>query len=244
MDYKTVRETIDKVVSAINKGNYTVEYESPNCVEECTALDGHTFYKGIDLDSPKTSNDFGYCQVTVEGYTFACDLNNGDYESDFFDQIDNMYEVNGEIINKQELIEEITDLLDEKDGIYFHMLDDFDEIMQVYALANNIENPEYYYWDDDDCPIDEDDDYESITKPCELDYGEVTFNKHTYYLVEDPNYEDDEQLHAVDSEEKPSNDGQYSTVLLTLKYKKNGDMKVTSCDECDDVYDAVEYEII
>lgn len=241
MDYSEVRQIIDDIVKAVKKGKYQVDVDEPNNLWKCTAPDGRTFYKFVDMDGVKSSNDFGSCRVDVEGYSFSCDLGNGDYESDFFDELEDEYELeDGSTINKDELIEEVIDAFNDRDDIWFGEYSDMDWQMDIYAKVNNIKNPEYYWCDDSDCPVDIDDSWGSYTEPKNLEYGTVYFKSCKYYLVEDPNEEEGEQLHAVHCKAAPDDQGRFSTVLLTINKLKSGKIKVTECEDCDDEYNAAE----
>lgn len=247
MNYNEVRETIDKIVKAVKEGNYSVSYEAPNNIGSCTAPDGRTFYKVYSMDDARSSTCFGSCSVDVEGCSFLCNLENGEVESEFFDNIEDEYELeDGSHVEKEELVGEIVDAFENTDDIVVGEYTDVDAQMSFYALVNDIDDPEYYWCEDDDCPIDKDDDWEGFTEPENLGYGTVTYNGEEYYLVdeiydeEDEEDEENEQLHAVHCEETPDDYGCYSTVLLELSYEEGGEVKVISCKECDDVYNAVE----
>ena len=241
MEYTEVRETVDKIIESVQKGNYEVSFEGPNNISSCTAPDGRTFYKFVDMDGVKSSNDFGSCNVVVLGYSFSCDLGTGDYESDFFDELEDEYEFeDGSVITKEELEEEVIDAFNDRDDIWFGEYTDMDWQMDIYAKANKIKDPEYYWCEDPDCPVDIDDCWNGFTSPKDLDYGIVYFERRKYYLVEETNNEDGEQLHAVHCKDVADDHGLFSTVLMTVTYSKNNQIKVTECVDCDDLYNAVE----
>lgn len=50
MDYEEVLEAIDDIIDALKKGDYEVSYGDPSFIRECTAPDGRTFYKIVDID--------------------------------------------------------------------------------------------------------------------------------------------------------------------------------------------------
>lgn len=240
MDYIEARKTIDQIIEDLRNNNYSVSFDEPNNIKECTAPDGRTFYKFFDMDDVKTGNYFGSCNVDVEGYTFSCDLGNGDYESDFFDELEDEYELeDGISISKDELIEEIIDAFNDQEDIYFGEYSDMDWQMDIYAKIYKIKNPEYYWCEDSDCPIDINDRWIDYKTPKELEYGTVYFNHRKYYLVEVPGKkEQTEKLHAVHCTASPDDQGRFPTVLLELSYKKKGKIRVLSCEECKDEYNA------
>ncbi len=241
MEYRDVKASIDRIVKAIKKGDYKVSYEEPNNIRECTAPDGRTFYKQVDMDDARSSNEFGSCTVDVGGYEFSCDWETGEYESDLFDDIDEEYELeDGSHICKEDLIELVIDALNEREDIFFGEYSDMDSQMDLYAMINHIKDPEYYWYEDDSCPVDINDGWIDYTEPSKLDYGTVRFGGREYYLVEEPNNEEGEQLHAVDCDAVADDEGLFNTVLLEVSYLKDGEIKVTACEASDDFYNAVE----
>ena len=241
MEYSEVRAAIDEILNAIKEGKYEVSFDEANNIRECTAPDGRTFYKVVDMDDAKSSNDFGTCYVDVNGYSFSCDLGTGEYESDFFDDLEEEYTLeDGTTVDKDELIEEIIDTFNDTDDIYFGEYTDMDAQMEVFAKINKIEDPEYYWCEDSDCPVDIDDGWNDFTKPEDLGYGSVTYNGEEYYLVDEPTGEDGEELHAVSSKATSSDSGDFDTVLLTVNHGDNDELIVTSSEECDDTYNAVD----
>ena len=241
MEYSELRAAIDEIINAIKEGKYKVSFDVSNNIRECTAPDGRTFYKIVDMDDAQSSNDYGTCYVDVNGYSFSCDLETGEYESDFFDDIEDEYTLeDGTIVDRDDLIEEVIDAFDDTDDIYFGVYKDIDAQMEIFAKIYKIENPEYYSRWDGDCPVDIYDDWNDFTKPEDLDYGSVTYNGDVYYLVDEPTGEDGEELHAVSSKATSSDDGCYDTVLLTVNHGDNDETVVTGCVESDDVYNALE----
>ena len=157
MEYSEVRAAIDEIINAIKEGKYDVSFDEPNGIKKCTAPDGRTFYKVVDMDGVKSSNDFGTCYVDVNGHSFSCDLETGEYESDFFDDIEDEYVLeDGTTVDKDDLIEEIIDAFNDTDDIYFGEYTDVADQMAVFAHINKIDNPEYYWFEDRDCPVDVD----------------------------------------------------------------------------------------
>lgn len=155
MEYKEATKKITEIIKAIHKGKYEVDFEEPSGIRECTAPDGRTFYKIIDMDGPKSSNDFGTCYVKVEGYTFSCDLETGEPHSVFFDELEEDYETpKGKYVTKEGLIEKIIDAFNERDDIWFCECTEMDSVMHLYAHIHGIQDPEYYWYEDRDCPKD------------------------------------------------------------------------------------------
>jgi hypothetical protein len=119
MDYEEVLEAIDDIIDALKKGDYEVSYGDPIFIRECAAPDGRTFYKIVDIDDIKKSNDFGLCTVYICGHEFSCDWGTGDYESWFFDDIEEEYELeDGTCIYKDDLIESVIDAFNDRDETF------------------------------------------------------------------------------------------------------------------------------
>lgn len=241
MHYQEVKEIIDGIVKAIKNGDYRVSYEDANNIRECTAPDGRTFYKVVDMDDAKSSTDFGSCTVEVAGYEFSCSWEYGDYESTLFDEIDDEYELeDGTVIHKEDLVDQIIDALIDRDDIFFGTYTDVDSQMELFAKIYHIKNPEYYWYEDDYCPIDISSGWHNYTAPVDLGYGTVYFNRFKYYLVEEPTNEEAEQLHAVHCKTKPDDKGRFETVILDVCHLKDGKIKVTACEASDECYSAVD----
>ena len=244
MEYTEVRAAIDAIIGAIREGKYEVCYEEANNIWECTAPDGRTFYKVVDMDGIKTSTDFGTCYVYVNEYSFTCDLGTGEYESSLFDDIENKYTLaDGTTVKGDDLIEEIIDAFNHTDDICFGEYSSMDEQMEIFAMINNIKDPEYYWCEDSDCPIDIEDKWTEFTPPIKLGYGTVVFNGEEYDFVEKADEEAEEGVHAVRRGEAANDEGYFKTVLLTVEFGEGGKINVTACEESEDLYNAVECEI-
>ena len=183
MDYKEVKD----MINSIREGNYHVAYEEPNNIESCTAPDGRTFYRVTDKDSWKTSTIFGECQVEVNGYHFTFDWGFENFkervESDFFDQLEDFQLNDGTIVRKDEVIEQVMNEFDKRDDIYTDSYTNPYEQMWIYCQIRNMSLPEYYWWDDEDCPIDINKSWYHMTPPKELGFGTVKYEREKYYLV-------------------------------------------------------------
>lgn len=246
MEYQEVRETVEAIIKAIEESNYSSDVEGPDNIEKCTAPDGRTFYKVLDMDGVKSSTFFGNCTVEVEGYEFRFDLENGDVESDFLGQLEESYELeDGTVVTREEIEERITDAFRERRDIKMGIYGEPQEQMDLFCHANGIKDDvEFYWWDDDDCPINIEDDMEDFTPPEDLGYGTVTYEGCEYYIVEeDLDIEEGEEnvsrLHAVKVGETCDDQGWYPTVLLTLR-EEGDELVAVDCQECEERYTAVE----
>ncbi len=242
-DYSEVRKELDRILEMIKKGDYTTDYEEPNFIRKCTAPDGRTFYMVENLDDAKSSNTFGSFTVYVGDYYFTCNYEDGEFESDFFDELDeDGYELDDEEwISKEELMEEVTDALYSRDDVYIGERTETDDVMRVFAKCNKIENPEYYWCDNCDSPSDIDSEF--FYPPQDENCGEVSYDGETYYLVEEPTGDEEEPIHAVNSNTVPEDNGTYETVLLYLSEDDEGNIEVTDCEESEDLYNAFDQDL-
>lgn len=184
-------------------------------------LDGRTFYKVMDMDDATSGNDFGSCEVKVAGYEFSCDFETGECESTFFDEINDEYKAkNGRTISKDRLIGETLDAFYKSKDILWGTYVEPDEQMMVYAKVERLKNPEYYWGEDDCCPLEEGSC--SLRYPEDLGCGEVEYDGSTYYLVEDTSGDDGEEVLAVEAGTEPDDQGVYEAVTLTLEYDDDG----------------------
>lgn len=230
MEYNEVKQTIKTIKQAIKKGDYSVTIHEPNNIMECTALDGRTFYKVMDMDDATSGNDFGSCEVKVAGYEFSCDFETGECESTFFDEINDEYKAkNGRTISKDRLIGETLDAFYKSKDILWGTYVEPDEQMMVYAKVERLKNPEYYWGEDDCCPLEEGSC--SLRYPEDLGCGEVEYDGSTYYLVEDTSGDDGEEVLAVEAGTEPDDQGVYEAVTLTLEYDDDGNPKVVDCED-------------
>lgn len=241
MDYNEVKQTINNIKEAIKNKEYKVKLYESDCIATCKALDGRTFYKIVDRDSARTSNDYGSCQVEVAGYEFICDLGNGECESTFFDEIEDEYVLeDGTRIDGENLKEDLLEAFYAADDIYFGEYTDPDSQMDICSKVYGLKDPEYYYYEDCDCPYDIDEDGDDFQYPKDLGYGVVDYNGHSYYLAEQCSDTDGEELKAVEVNTLPDDQGLYEAVTLTLEYDEAGKAKVVKCEPNDEDYDGKE----
>ena len=242
MEYKEVRKQIDAIVEAIGKGLYEVEYNEPENFYECTAPDGRKFFKFVDMDSARHGTDFGSCTVCVKDYTFSFDWGTGERESKFLEELEDSYELeDGSSVTREQLEQEIIDAFDERDNIFTGEYTDMDSQMDVYCSMYHVDPDEIeYFWGEDmDCPLDINDSWIEYTPPEKLGYGTVSYQGKKYFLVEETNIEDGEEVHAVLADSVPDDEGVLDTVLLTLEYEDDEPI-VTYCEESEDLYHADE----
>ena len=128
----------------------------------------------------------------------------------------------GTYVYKDDLIESVIDAFNDRDDIFFSENTDNDWLMEMYAKKYGIKNIEYYWFEDDYCPLDITNGWIKYTVPRDFGYGIVYHKRLKYYLVEKPNNEDGEQLHAVHCHTKPDDHGRFKTVIFEVCYKKDG----------------------
>lgn len=141
---------IELLKTAIEKGEYKISFEEPNNIELEENSKGERFYV-IYGDDVKFGVSGGYCYVEIAGYSFSCDLGTGEWEWDEDDD----YEDDDDYIDEDEVIE----LLESIPGVLYGEMLEPDQQMKVYYKANpNAEKLDYYWYEDDDIPCDNDDD--------------------------------------------------------------------------------------
>ena len=114
-------ETKTLVLKAIKNGDYNIEIEEPNNVEQYTKSDGTVYYR-LRGDDAKFGCHPGYCTVYLMDYeySFRCDLGTGEWES------------NCDLEDDKEIIDAIECLDDVLCGEHY----DTDSYMSVYFAAN------------------------------------------------------------------------------------------------------------
>jgi len=242
MEYKEVKEIMDRIVLSLKKGRYTLSYQEPNFIRRCTAPDGRTFLLFVDKSLTDEGNCFGSSSVDVEGYTFTCDYDTGECTSSFFDQIERGYYVNGNQIAKSVLVDELMNAFKERDDIFFgECYSDVGWAMEIYAKYNHIEKYEFFWGEDCDAPLNIDDpDLEYHDPRCE-NCGTAFFNNTRYYLLGVPDEygsHKEENLLAVSEKALPSDHGVFPVRLLHVCYTSQGVMLVTSSDDTFYIFDA------
>ena len=228
MTFEDIEQKIREIKSAIERKEYTITYDEPNNISECEAPDGSTFYVVYDMDSPRNSTFFGSNEIQIAGESFSCELEWGEWESEYFDKIEEEY---GED-DADDFIEEIKDLISDIDGFLSGEYKDLDEQISAYEVMNNCTIDDYYWYEDNEKPMDVDD-FDPVESVCN---ETVEFDGKTYYVV-DGDCEDEEMV-AVSSEAKPDCYGCYETVRLILE-----DGKVVDVEDNDQLYNSTENEL-
>ena len=208
MTKEEVKKKIEEIEKAIEEKKYTVSYDLPNFIEECTGIDGSEFLVVKDLDDARNSNDFGGCEVKIAGITFYESLEPYDpmIECEFLDEVEEMeYDDDDtedyvEII--RDLIESIPEFVSPLD------MDDIDGQVEAYKKMADCDI-EDYYWYEDRLPVDEDD-FIPIEDSC---VRSMEYNGKLYYVVE----EDELEIIAVDSFVRANRFSQYPAVKFILE---------------------------
>lgn len=131
------------LINALEKHNYEVSIEEPNNVSIREKYDGSK-YLYIRGDDAKFGVCFGCCTVQVQGHSFTCDLDYGEWSAE--------NEKDSWLIDEDEFIE----ALENADGVISGIMGEPDEQAKVYFRANNIkeESLPVYWCEDDDIPKD------------------------------------------------------------------------------------------
>lgn len=130
------------LIDALSDHNYEVVIEEPNNVSIRETYDGSK-YLYIRGDGVKFGVSFGSCTVSVQGHSFTCDLNFGEWSAE--DDEDSW------LIEEEDFI----DTIESADGVICGVMGEPDEQAEVFCRANNIKNNMPVYWcEDDDIPKD------------------------------------------------------------------------------------------
>lgn len=215
MTHKEIKKKIAEIKSAIRKKDYKITYDEPNNISEVESPDGSTFYVVYDMDDAKSSTYFGSNEIEIAGESFCCELQWGEWESDYFTRIEEEY---GED-DAEDLIEEIKDIISDIDGFLAGEYSDTDSQIYVYEVMNNCTINNYYWYEDDDKPMAYSD-FEPIESVCD---EKVDFNGNTYYVVEGDL--DGDELVAVPLDAEPDKYGRYETVMLVVDEGEIVDVK-------------------
>ena len=210
MTYDEITKKVKEIKKAIKAGKYTIDYDEPNFVFEHTAPDGSKFYVLVDMDGVRSSNYFGENTIHVAGVSFKCELEEGEWESKFFDEIEDSYELpKGKFVQKDELIEKIKEIVSEANGFLTGSIAfDGDLQIQAYEVMMNCQIDEYFLDEIGDMPMDISD-FVPVEKECK-DIIHVDNKK--YYVV--PESIEGNTLIAVSEDAKPNRYGLYETVKV------------------------------
>ena len=228
MTREDIEQKIADIKTAIKKKEYKIYYDGPNNIREHEAPDGSTFYVVYDMDDAKSSTYFGSNEIEIAGESFSCELEWGEWESDYFNQIEEEY---GED-DADDYIEEIKDIISDIDGFLAGEYKEMDDQIAAYELMNNCSIDSYYWYEDNERPMDACD-FEPIESVCD---ETIDFGGKTYYVVEGDL--DDDGIVAVPSDADPDCYGCYETVILVVK---NGE--VVDVEDNDQMFNSTENEL-
>lgn len=167
-----------EIIDALERGEYKVSYEAPNCFEEHTKKDGSVFYIIRD-DDAQFGCDFGVTTVTVTlpcgaSYDFTWnvteqewegldDISYGDSGDDDEEEGDDDGSEDDFREDEDSLREELVDSLSNSSAEILSDCPDTDELISFYELATG-ESVEAYHYEDQNIPEydgdDEDDEEE------------------------------------------------------------------------------------
>lgn len=207
MTSEDIEQKIAEIKIAIQKKDYQITYDEPNNISEHEAPDGSTFYLVNDMDDARSSTYFGSNEIEIAGESFSCELEWGEWESDYFNQIEEQY---GED-DADDYIEEIKEIISDINGFMAGEYTDTDSQIEVYEVMNNCVIDNYYWYEDEDKPMDADE-FEPIQSVCD---ETIDFNGNTYYVVEGGL--DDDEIIAVPSDAGPDCNGCYETMILVVE---------------------------
>lgn len=207
MTREDIEQKIAEIKVAIERKDYQITYDEPNNISEHEAPDGSTFYLVNDMDGAKSSTSFGSNEIEIAGESFFCELEWGEWESDFFNQIEEEY---GED-DADDYIEEIKEIISDINEFLAGEYTDTDSQIEAYEVMNNCTVYNYYWYEDEDKPMDVVD-FEPIESVCD---ETIDFKGNTYYIVEGGL--DDDEIIAVSADARPDCNGCYETVKLVVE---------------------------
>lgn len=149
MTREDIEQKIREIKSAIEKKDYTISYDEANNIREHEAPDGSTYYVVYDMDDARSSTYFGSNEIEIAGESFSCELERGEWESDYFTRIEEEY---GEE-DADDYIEEIKDIISDIDGFLSGEYTDLDSQISAYEVMNNCTIDQYYWYEDIDIPM-------------------------------------------------------------------------------------------
>lgn len=219
-------DTAKAIIDALEKGDYEVEIEGPDCVEERTHRDGSAFYVVVDRFDIKSSNDAGSCTVYVslpdeETCTFTCDLNTGEWSCE----------------DDPDLAEDesVTESLESADGVISGEHCTTDGYIEVYEAAYGVTCDEYYWDGDDEKPMAADE----IERLEGNGYTSVDYQGTQYYLLEEICEADGtfgSNRWARAATDTPDDWSKYQCVVLLFG---DDDEAPIGKETCTDIYDSI-----
>ena len=221
MDSDKMADTAEqKILEALQSGDYTVSYMAPQNITQHTAPDGRTFY----IIDPWDDSDCG-CEIKAAGYTFTgwVSEDGGVWECD-----------DGDV----DLDDDLCDALDEIDQGGIGGVPEQDLFVRFYELANGCSCDEIYCAEGGEPPIDAED----VKSPSECGFESVEFNGKTYHLVGEDDTSDDEEssehrVLAIVDDAVADDTGKFSCVTLVFD-DEDGERGVpVGVEESEETYD-------
>ncbi|MGM9804114.1 MAG: hypothetical protein ACI308_08060 [Muribaculaceae bacterium] len=221
---------IKEIKHALKAKDYVISYLEASNVSRNTAPDGTVFYLLEPMDSSLTTDRYGSNTIEVAGESFTCELEFGNWSSDFFNVIeDSSYD---EEFDAEEYVEQVKELLSDVKEFLVGEYTDFYAQVKAYELMTKrkISN-NCYEWTEYFKPISIDD-FKPIEDVC---HEKLTHNGVQYYLVQTNGNE----LMVVEADAKPNYRGHYETVLLTV----DGD-EIRDVSNAGLFYDSTQNEVV
>lgn len=194
------------ILEAIRNKDYEVSIEGPNNVDARKRRDGSEYLYIYDMDGVKSSTLFGSCTVEIAGYTFTNDFFEGTWTCDEDDLLDD---------------DEIIEALEGIDGVLCGQYIYPEDQAVVYNAANGTNIEDYYWCEDDECPMD-------IDEMNDLDsfhWNTYEYEDETYYLVDDEiNDADDEhegKRWGIGAYGEPDDFGKFDCMVLLFDDEDN-----------------------
>lgn len=166
MEEKDLLKTKEAILEAITRKDYEISIDEPNNLSVRKHADGTEYIVVYDMDSAKSSTYFGECTLYVAEHSFTCNLEYGEWGSDV-----------DELLEDDEVMDAIMGI----DGMLYGEMTDMDSQVEVYNAANGTNIEEYYWCEDDECPMDPD----YMNSLDDFNWRSFEYDGETYYLVDD-----------------------------------------------------------
>lgn len=222
MEEKSLLEEKQAILKAISDKDYDITIDEPNNLSVRTRSDGSEYIVVYSMDDARSSTYFGSCTIDVAGHEFTCELEWGEWSCDIEELLDD---------------EEILDAIKDIDGMLYGEMTDMDSQIEVYNAAHGTNIQEYFWCEDDDCPMDPDD----MSTLDDFNWGTYEYDGKTYYLVDDEINEADDKYDGkkwgYGAYGDPDDYGKFNCVILLFEENENEDDIVIGTRESDTILD-------
>ena len=130
------KQEIEKILAALQAGNYEVEVEEPNAITRYMKYDGTPFLR-LRQDDFYFESSCGRCSVRVRNSVFICDFKDG------------RWYLNNKVLENIQLIA----ALEQADGVIAGKFDNGFALCELYAQLNDLPKDIDFCMEDDGFPL-------------------------------------------------------------------------------------------